>query len=59
MSIAAGPGVNNVLTGVTALSATDAWAVGYYVKGAYRTLILHWAGTAWTKVPNPNASARE
>jgi hypothetical protein len=52
-----GPGVNNELTGVTALSATDAWAVGFYVKGgAYRTLILHWAGSTWTAVSSPNAN---
>jgi len=49
---------NNVLTGVTALSSTNAWAVGYYFKQgvAYRTLTLHWAGSAWTTVPSPNAS---
>jgi hypothetical protein len=39
----------NVLTGVTAGSATDAWAVGYYISKSVRhTLILHWNGTAWS-----------
>ena len=48
---------NNVLTGVTALSSTNAWAVGYYFKQglAYRTLTVHWTGTAWHAVPSPNA----
>jgi hypothetical protein len=34
------------LTGVTAISAKDAWAVGGTASG--HTLILHWNGTAWT-----------
>ena len=45
----------NFLTGVAAISPTDAWAVG-----AFRTndpadaqaLTLRWNGTAWTSVPN-------
>ena len=39
---------SNVLTGVSADSATDAWAVGSYLSKSVRdTLILHWNGTAW------------
>jgi hypothetical protein len=34
---------------VSADSATDAWAVGYYTKASTRTLLLHWNGTAWSK----------
>jgi len=45
------------LLGVTATSATDAWAVG---RTHSKTLIEHWNGTAWTQVPSPNpANSRE
>jgi hypothetical protein len=38
-----------VLNGVSADSATDAWAVGYYIsKGVRYALILHWNGTVWS-----------
>jgi hypothetical protein len=46
---------------VAALSATDAWAVGYHFRapGNHReTLTEHWDGTAWTVVPSPNSKAR-
>jgi hypothetical protein len=38
------PGTSDGLTGVATVSATDAWAVGSY--GTFKTLILHWDGTA-------------
>ena len=47
------------LTGVSAVSASGAWAVGwYYLTGgeASNTLILHWNGTSWTRMPSPNPS---
>jgi hypothetical protein len=47
----------NVLDGVSAVSACDAWAVGNYssTKGdTARTLILRWNGTDWTRVPSPS-----
>jgi hypothetical protein len=50
-------GVDNTLSDVTVLSATNAWAVGEYTldeHGAVRTLIQHYDGTAWTIVPSPN-----
>jgi hypothetical protein len=52
-----GPDVNNALTGVTAASGSNAWAVGYYFKpgAAYRTMTLHWNGTTWKLVASPNA----
>jgi hypothetical protein len=48
----------NQLTAVTARSATDAWAVGFY-KGPARhngriMLAEHWNGTAWSQVATPN-----
>jgi hypothetical protein len=44
------------LAAVTALSPGDAWAVGYFARCAHLSfgaLILHWNGTAWTRVPIP------
>jgi hypothetical protein len=39
--------------GVSALNASDAWAVGYYYTAAnvYYPTTAHWNGTAWTTVP--------
>jgi hypothetical protein len=44
------------LSGVTATSSRDAWAVGqqFDSKGFPATLILHWNGKTWKKVPSPN-----
>ena len=45
-------------SGVVALSATNAWAVGnYYVRNPVdrHPLISHWDGTRWTIVASPNA----
>jgi len=39
------------LAAVAAVSADDAWAVGWAASGG--VLILHWNGTAWTKVAVP------
>ncbi len=46
------PSQDNYLSGVTAVSATDIWAVGYVQKhGA--SLIEHWDGTSWSLVTGP------
>jgi hypothetical protein len=49
---------SNELSGVSAVSGSNAWAVGSYTDttGASKTLILHWNGTAWSKVKSPNPS---
>lgn len=51
----------NELRGVAAISATNAWAVGYRSgtqnETPIETLILHWDGFAWTQVPSPNVPA--
>jgi hypothetical protein len=54
----AGPDRNSQLTGVAAVSATEAWAVGYYRAGkaGERTLILHWTGKKWQQAPSPSPS---
>src|SRR2546427_5023090 len=48
----------NQLIGVTALSATNVWAVGYYFTShdVKQTLIDHWNGSKWSVVSSPNAS---
>jgi hypothetical protein len=54
-------GPSDQLTGVSAVSATDAWAVGNTNSGPVNTvsgpaLILHWNGKKWSKTPIPEAS---
>ncbi len=47
----------NFLLGVSALSTSDVWAVGYYESASdlqSRTLIEHWNGTSWNVVTSPN-----
>jgi hypothetical protein len=51
--------LGDYLYGVTATSATNAWAVGYAdsTGPTIATLILHWNGTTWTRVPSPSPAA--
>jgi hypothetical protein len=54
-----GSSLGNVLRGVAATSARNAWAVGYYftVRGsaaALHTLVEHWNGSTWARVPSPS-----
>jgi len=53
----AGVGGEDVLFGVKAISANDAWAVGSFDNGAgvYQSLTLHWDGMNWSIVNSPNA----
>lgn len=50
----------NELRGVAAISANDAWAVGY--RGGTKnqtpieTFILHWDGVSWSQVTSPSVS---
>jgi hypothetical protein len=51
------PGVATMLNSVSAVSANDVWAVGYYATespGPGLTLALHWDGSTWTQVTSPN-----
>lgn len=43
------------LSGVTAISASDVWAVGssYNSKDDFKPVALHWNGATWTIVPTP------
>lgn len=49
----------SVLSGVTAVSANDVWAVGTISvsKKITHTLIEQWNGTKWSIVPTPNPAA--
>jgi hypothetical protein len=50
-----GGGAGDFLSGVSAVSPSDIWAVGtYFTSTAVRTLVLHWNGTAWSHVASPN-----
>jgi len=52
---AASTPVADSLSGVTAASAANVWAVGGYFNGAGgQTLAEHWNGTNWTIVPSPD-----
>jgi hypothetical protein len=52
------PGQSTQLNGVTALSATNAWAVGTYFNGTtFVPLTEHWDGTSWTVIPSPAPGA--
>jgi hypothetical protein len=46
----------NSLRGVTAISPSDVWAVGYTVSydDPYQTLTMHWNGAEWSIVDSPN-----
>jgi hypothetical protein len=51
--------VYGALQGVVVVSATNVWAVGASgvntgKRIAPRTLVLHWNGKKWTRVPSPN-----
>jgi hypothetical protein len=49
---------DQVLLGVTAVSATDVWAVGdqEVYPDPQQTLALNWNGTSWNVVPTPNGA---
>jgi hypothetical protein len=50
-----GPGNDNFLSGVTATSDRNAWAVGAAASGLVnKTLILSWNGTRWVHVASPD-----
>src|SRR5262245_54175548 len=54
-------GTVGVLQSVAAVSARDAWAVGSAGAegcGCGKTLILHWDGTGWSRVPSPTPAGR-
>jgi hypothetical protein len=46
------------LLGLTANSANDIWAFGFYLEpngsGQAKTLLLHWDGSSWKIAPSPN-----
>jgi hypothetical protein len=50
------PGREAELNSVVCTSTTGCWAAGSGLSsgGAYRTLISHNDGTAWTRVKSPN-----
>jgi hypothetical protein len=49
-----GPSTDGSLSGVTIVSAKDAWAVGSSARPSGRTLIAHWNGKTWAKALSPD-----
>lgn len=51
-----GSAVANYLQGITVLSGSNAWAVGYSgsTRPTEKTVILHWNGHAWQLTPAPD-----
>src|SRR5439155_3382703 len=50
---------SNYLWGISAVSASDMWAVGHYGDYLNQTLTMHFDGAGWTIVPSPNAGTDE
>jgi hypothetical protein len=52
---------DNILYGMTCVSASNCWAVGYYTTDSFyaQTLVLHWDGTAWSIVTSPSTSSTQ
>ena len=46
----------SALYGVSAVSSTDVWAVGYYAHNGSRPLVLHWNGARWARVASRSPS---
>lgn len=56
------PGAVASLSGVTAISANDIWAVGYVQvnnSSLNQTLTEHWDGNSWSVVSSPNVSGAD
>lgn len=55
-------GTGATLADVAAVSSRNVWAVGGYapngVRGGERTLVLHWNGRTWKRVPSPHPGVR-
>jgi hypothetical protein len=61
-SVSPAVGTESFLYGVQAIARDDAWAVGATGSGAccpehQQSLVLHWNGATWSRVPSPNGSA--
>ena len=48
--------ISGALNGISALSTSDAWAVGYDPAGS---LILHWNGTTWSQATSPSPGSAD
>ena len=55
-SVRSVPRINGQLEGVSADSATDAWAVGYYLNSSNigQPVTMQWNGTTWSQVTSPS-----
>lgn len=53
------PQSTNILTAVSAVSASDVWAVGYDIFYPNLSVIEHWDGAKWKVVPGPSIRKEE
>lgn len=53
--------LNNIITEVVAITASDIWTSGDYVlgNGNSQTLLEHWNGSKWSVVPTPNIESHD
>ena len=53
--------LNNIITEVVAISASDIWTSGDYVlgNGNSQTLLEHWNGSKWSVVQTPNIGSHD
>jgi hypothetical protein len=53
--------LNNIITEVVAITASDIWTSGDYVlaSGNSQTLLEHWNGSKWSVVPTPNIGSHD
>jgi hypothetical protein len=50
---------DGTLNGVAAVASDDVWAVGTTGDGSsldFDTVIMHWNGSEWTRIPSPNGN---
>ncbi len=60
-SLLSSPGASSSIEAITALATDDVWAVGHEFDvaiGRERALILHWDGSAWSRVAAPDEPDR-
>jgi hypothetical protein len=46
-------GTTDVLVALEVRGATDAWAVGHFIKDWYRPVAVHWDGASWSRTALP------
>ncbi len=56
------PGVQSYMNDISGTSATDIWAVGWYLESGstyVKTFTIHWNGMAWSQVPSTSIGTQD